>query len=102
MDSNINHADNAVATMRALPSLATVPALGRDRGMIARSSAIAPVQIRGRAVSLSGEGSYRLGMDPISGMSSFITIDPAVNLSWGTCADHKFANRLGLSASPPV
>jgi len=95
---NINLADNAVASMRALPWLSTPSASQRARAMTAWPAAAAPVQIQVHASSMSGVGAYRLAGDPISGVPSTIKTD----LAWNTCVDHKFSTRLGPSASPPV
>ena len=99
---NISQADSAVATMRTLPWLTTPSTAWLHQAVTARSVVAAPVQIRDRAISLSGVGSYRLGGDPISGVRSVITTDQAATLMWDACVDHKFSTSLGPSASPPV
>jgi len=103
MDSNtINVADNAVATMRALPWLSTPSASTRARVMTAWPAAPAPIQIQVCTASKAGEGSYLPAGALFSGMRTVIKTDLAVDLAWATCVDHKFSTRLGPSASPPV
>jgi hypothetical protein len=96
MDSNtIGQADNAVATMRALPWRVTSSNSWQALPLTAASDARTPALARDHAIAKPGVGSY------VVSIPAAATTDRVAQL----CvmgADHKFSTRLGPSASPPV
>jgi hypothetical protein len=95
MDSNtIGQADNAVATMRALPWRVPSSNSWQALPLTAASDVRTPALARDHAITTPGVGSYVVSIPAA-------TTDRVAQL----CvmgADHKFSTRLGPSASPPV
>jgi hypothetical protein len=94
MENTISQADNAVATMRALPWLVTSTNSWRALTRTAALGLPTPTPACDRTISMPGMGSYGVSV-PAATTASVAQISIKG-------ADHKFSTRLGPTASPPV